>query len=74
MWVPACPSCVTINLDIDTATTSTTRSWNIKVTQYECGNLMAPEEDCLQYHTAQTGDQALVDQVLTESVCPVPGL
>ena len=55
MWVPACPSCVTINLDIDTATTSTTRSWNIKVTQYECGNLRAPEEDCLQYHTAQTG-------------------
>ena len=55
MWVPACPSCVTINIDIDTATTSTTRSWNIKVTQYECGNQRAPEEDCLQYHTAQTG-------------------
>ena len=57
MWVPACPACVTINLDIDTATTSTTRSWNIKVTQYECGNRMAPEEDCLQYHTDQTGEQ-----------------
>merc|ERR1719361_251968 len=55
MWVPACPSCVTITLDIDTLTTSPTRSWNIKVTQYECGNLRAPEDNCLQYHTATTG-------------------
>ena len=55
MWVPASDSCVTLTLDIDTATTSTTRNWNIKVTQYECGNLMAPEQNCLQYHTAQTG-------------------
>ena len=55
MWVPASDSCVTLNIDIDTASTSTTRSWNIKVTQYECGNLMAPEENCLQYHTASTG-------------------
>ena len=57
MWVPASDSCVTLTLDIDTATTSTTRSWNIKVTQYECGNdnLIIPEENCLQYHTAQTG-------------------
>ena len=58
MWVPACPTCVTINIDIDTASTATTRSWNIKVTQYECGNLMAPEENCLQYHTATTGLKA----------------
>jgi len=55
MWVPASDSCTTINIDIDTATTSTTRSWTIRVTQYECGNLMAPEENCLQYHTATTG-------------------
>merc|ERR1712079_114221 len=54
MYVPASDSCVTITLDIDTAT-STTRNWQIKVTQYECGNLRAPEEDCLQYHTATTG-------------------
>merc|ERR1712183_1229699 len=58
MWVPASDSCATITLDIDTATTSTTRSWNIRVTQYECGNLMAPEQSCLQYHTAQTGNFA----------------
>ena len=55
MWVPAVDSCVTLNIDIDTASTATTRSWTISVTQYECGNLMAPEENCLQYHTATTG-------------------
>ena len=54
MFVPACPACVTITLDLDTGTTAT-RNWQIKVTQYECGNLNAPEEDCLQYHTAITG-------------------
>ena len=27
----------------------------MKVTQYECGNLMMPQLDCLQYHTAQSG-------------------
>ena len=55
MFVPACPSCVTLTIDIDTATTATTRSWSIRVTQYECGDLNAPEENCLQYLTAQTG-------------------
>merc|ERR1712183_445209 len=55
MWVPASDSCVTINMDIDTASTGTARSWNIKVSQYECGNLRAPEENCLQYHTATEG-------------------
>jgi len=58
MWVPAVDSCVTLNIDIDTASTATTRSWTISVTQYECGNLMAPEENCLQYHTATTGNFA----------------
>merc|ERR1711990_1316774 len=55
MWVPASDSCNQINIDIDTGTTSTTRKWQIKVTQYECGNMMMPEQDCLQYHTASTG-------------------
>ena len=61
MWVPASDSCVTVTLDIDTATTATTRKWNIKVTQYECENLMAPERNCLQYHTAQTGLTANIE-------------
>ena len=55
MWVPASDSCNSINIDIDTGTTTTTRKWQIKVTQYECGNLMMPLQDCLQYHTAQSG-------------------
>ena len=57
MFVLASTLCNQINIDIDTLTTSTTRKWQIKVTQYECGNLMAPEQDCLQYHTASSGEQ-----------------
>ena len=57
MFVPASPQCNQINIDIDTGTT-TTRKWQIKVTQYECGNMMAPEQDCLQYHTATTGEKS----------------
>ena len=28
------------------------------MTQYECGNLMSPEQNCLQYHTAGSGNFA----------------
>merc|ERR1712012_46336 len=55
MWLTASDQCNQINIDIDTGSTSTTRKWQIKVTQYECGNLMAPEQDCLQSHTSATG-------------------
>merc|ERR1711945_24194 len=55
MWVPASNQCNQINIDIDTGSTGTTRKWQIKVTQYECGNMMAPEQNCLQYHTAASG-------------------
>jgi hypothetical protein len=55
MFVPASSGCNTINIDIDTGTTTTTRKWQIKVTQFQCGNQMAPEQDCLQYFTAQKG-------------------
>ena len=55
MWVPASDMCNKINIDVDTATTGTTRQWELKVSQYECGNLIAPERDCLQYHTAASG-------------------
>ena len=30
--------------------------WEIKVTQYECDELIAPKLDCLQYHTSPSGD------------------
>ena len=40
MWVPASDSCNQINIDIDTgSTSSTTRRWQIKVTQYKCGHI-----------------------------------
>jgi hypothetical protein len=55
LFVQASAACNTINIDVDTGTTTTTRKWQIKVTQFECGNQMAPELDCLQYFTAQTG-------------------
>jgi len=32
-----------------------TRSWEIKVTQLECGNPMSPPDGCLQYHTGSSG-------------------
>jgi len=55
MWVPASDSCNMINFDIDTGSTGTTRTWQIKVTQFECNDLKAPEQDCLQWHTAEYG-------------------
>ena len=32
------------------AALAATRSWEIKVTQLECGNPMAPTKGCFQYH------------------------
>jgi len=55
MYVPASSSCNTLNINIDTGTTTTTRKWQIKITQYECTNQRAPEQDCLQYFTAEKG-------------------
>lgn len=57
MWVPASASCNKIDIDIDTGT-STARSWNIVVKQYECTDENVPATDCLQYHTGVTGDFA----------------
>lgn len=55
MWVPASDQCNMMTFDLDTGNSGTTRTWQIKVTQYECNVLSAPEQDCLQWHTAQTG-------------------
>jgi len=70
MFVPASDSCNQVNIDIDTGSTTTTRQWQIKVTQYECDNMMAPEQDCLQYLTASTGTIASFnfDTTATSSV------
>ncbi len=64
MWVPASDSCNQIHIDIDTGSTTTTRKWQIKVTQYECGNMMMPEQDCLQYHTASEGKHHLEKKIV----------
>ena len=55
MWVPASDACNQINIDIDTGSSGTTRTWQIKVTQYECNDLKMPQQDCLQWHTADSG-------------------
>merc|ERR1712156_539321 len=52
MFIPM-DTCVTININIGTS--AGTRSWQILAIQYEAGNLMAPEGNCLQYHTASSG-------------------
>ena len=35
--------------------TSTSRTWDIKISQLECSNYNAPPSTCLQYHTTITG-------------------
>merc|ERR1711913_149815 len=72
MFVPASPQCNQINIDIDTGTTTTTRKWQIKVTQYECGNMMAPEQDCLQYLTATSGTIASFNWDTSSSTASQP--
>merc|ERR1719291_568062 len=55
MFVPASDNCNRIHIHIDTGSTTTTRKWQIKTTEYTCESEMSPRKDCLQYHTAQTG-------------------
>ena len=57
MIVDASDQCHRVNFDIGGSTT-TTRSWDIKVTQYACGDY---DNDggwpgCLQYYTATAGN------------------
>ena len=58
---------ISVYIDIGPAETATatigftfmalaaTRTWEIKVTQLECGNAMTPPDGCLQYHTGTAG-------------------
>ena len=55
MWVPASDSCNQINIDVDTGSSGITRTWQIKVTQYECNDLNMPQRECLQWHSEPTG-------------------
>ena len=55
MWVDASQSCHKANFLVSAGSTLT-RSWRIKVTQYDCGlNELAGPPGCLQYHTGNTG-------------------
>lgn len=58
MWLKACPQCHTINIDIDISRTTTPRKWSIMATQYKCGDMSAPDLDCLQWFTGQVGEFA----------------
>ena len=55
MYVDSSSSCNTINSIISSGDTSTSREWNIKVTQIECTNALLPPSGCLQYFTGTTG-------------------
>lgn len=46
-------SCSNVNIAIGSSTF--TRSWDIKVTQFECGDEMGGPAGCLQYFTTPTG-------------------
>ena len=57
MFVPMSDQCITINIDIDTtlSTNVVARKWTMKIIQYEAGNLMSPDGNCLQYLTLDYG-------------------
>lgn len=47
--------CLTVNANIGTGTSGTTRALDIKVTQYTCGDEMGGPTGCLQYYTNTVG-------------------
>ncbi|XP_059078349.1 uncharacterized protein LOC131876855 [Tigriopus californicus] len=56
MIVDACPEkCNEVNFGL---TGSGTRNWDIKVTQYACGDELGGPDGCLQYFTGTTGTVA----------------
>ncbi|XP_023330828.1 uncharacterized protein LOC111703186 [Eurytemora carolleeae] len=55
MFVDSSSSCNKLSFNIDTAN-SVSRSWRVKVTQYDCGsNVPGIVDDCLQYLTGTSG-------------------
>jgi len=55
MFVDSSDQCVTATFNFDTTNTASTRQYDIKVSQYICGDDMGGPPGCLQYHTALTG-------------------
>ncbi|XP_023347917.1 uncharacterized protein LOC111716666 [Eurytemora carolleeae] len=55
MYLDSSSACNILSFNIDRATT-VTRSWRVKVTQYDCGSdVPGIVEDCLQYFTGLSG-------------------
>jgi hypothetical protein len=53
MYIDASSTCAKATFDF--GSTTTTRQYDIKLTQYSCGDEMGGPSDCLQYFTATTG-------------------
>jgi len=58
MFIDASDQCVTASFAFDTSDTSSSRSYDIQVSQYICGDDMGGPPDCLQYYTATSGTVA----------------
>ena len=56
MILDASPQCHRVSFDIGSGSTS--RSWDIKVNQYSCGQMFGGPDGCLQYFTGQSGSVA----------------
>merc|ERR1711953_118242 len=54
MYLDPSDSCNVLKIDVNTGV-STTRTWQIKVTQYTCESQNIPRENCLQWHTGTSG-------------------
>ena len=64
VYVDASSTCHLAAFDISSGS-STSRNWDIKVTQYECGARDAGDDGCLQYHTGTSGTIARYDTTST---------
>ena len=55
LYLTASTSCHTLNTVISSTDTSTSRMWNMKVSQVECNSKLLPPTGCLQYFTGTQG-------------------
>lgn len=55
LYLAASSSCHTVDTVISSTDTTTSRQWNIKVSQIECSSSLLPPGGCLQYFTGTTG-------------------
>jgi len=55
MYVPASDQCNKLSGSFGSASSATTSAFTIKVSQIECSSETLPPDDCLQYHTTDTG-------------------